>query len=84
MQIISHEKLLDEVEKLNQSEQLRLLEKIAVLIRRRTTARPRHSILELHGLGKSIWKDIDAQQYIDKERKSWNAGNAGQRTGGVL
>ncbi len=72
MQIISHEKLLDEVEKLNQSEQLRLLEKIAVLIRRRTTARTRHSILELQGLGKSVWRDVDAQQYIDKERESWN------------
>lgn len=72
MQIISHEKLLNEVEKLNQSEQLQLLEKIAALIRRRTTAKTRRSILELQGVGKSIWKDIYAQQYIDKERKSWN------------
>jgi hypothetical protein len=72
MQIISHEKLLNEVEKLNQSEQLQLLEKIAALIRRRTTAKTRRSILELQGVGKSIWKDIDAQQYIDKERESWN------------
>lgn len=72
MQIISHEKLLNEVEKLNQSEQLQLLEKIAALIRRRTTAKTRRSILELQGVGKSIWKDIDAQQHIDKERESWN------------
>ena len=72
MQIISHEKLLNEVEKLNQSEQLQLLEKIAALIRRRTTAKTRRSILELQGVGKSIWKDIDAQQYINKERESWN------------
>ena len=72
MQIISHEKLLNEVEKLNQSEQLQLLEKIAALIRRMTTAKTRRSILELQGVGKSIWKDIDAQQYIDKERESWN------------
>ncbi len=72
MQIISHEKLLNEVEKLNQSEQLQLLEKIAALIRRRTTAKTRRSILELQGVGKSIWKDIDAQQYIYKERESWN------------
>ena len=72
MQIISHEKLLNEVEKLNQSEQLQLLEKIAALIRRRTTAKTRRSILELQGVGKSIWKDIDAQQYIDKERESLN------------
>jgi len=35
-------------------------------------AKTRRSILELQGVGKSIWKDIDAQQYIDKERESWN------------
>ena len=32
----------------------------------------RHSIVELKGLGKEIWKDIDAQDYIDQERRSWH------------
>ena len=30
----------------------------------------KHSILELEGLGAEIWKDIDAQEYVHKERKS--------------
>ncbi|MEA3288448.1 MAG: hypothetical protein U9Q77_13900 [Candidatus Marinimicrobia bacterium] len=72
MQIISYTKLLEQVENLNQSEQLLLLEQIAVLIRRKTTVKTRRSILELQGMGKEIWKDIDAQDYIDKERESWN------------
>ncbi len=72
MQVISYTKLLDQVEKLNQSEQLLLLEQIAVLIRRKTTVKTRRSILELQGMGKEIWKNIDAQDYIDKERESWN------------
>ena len=72
MQIIKYTKLLEQVENLNQSEQLLLLEQIAVLIRRKTTVKTRRSILELQGMGKEIWKDIDAQDYIDKERKSWN------------
>ena len=65
-------KLLDEVEKLTQTDQLRLLEQIAGLIRRKTTVKAPRSILELQGLGKEIWKNIDAQKYVDEERKSWN------------
>ncbi len=32
---------------------------------------PRHSVLELKGLGKEIWEGIDAQEYVDQERSSW-------------
>ena len=32
---------------------------------------PPHSLLELKGLGKEIWQDIDAQEYVDQERGSW-------------
>jgi hypothetical protein len=39
-----------------------------------TTAMPetRTSILQLQGLGKEIWQGIDAQEYVDGERASWN------------
>ena len=30
------------------------------------------SILQLRGLGKDVWKDIDAAKYIDGERDSWD------------
>jgi hypothetical protein len=32
----------------------------------------KHSILELEGLGKELWQGMDAQQYVDQERDSWN------------
>ena len=32
----------------------------------------KRSILELQGLGKEIWEGIDAQEYIDEERNSWD------------
>jgi predicted transposase YdaD len=63
---------LEEVEKLNQTEQLRLLEQIAVLIRNKTTMKNRRSILEIQGMGKDVWRNIDAQKYVNKERDSWN------------
>ncbi len=30
-----------------------------------------HSILQLRGLGKKHWKDVDVSKHIDKERNSW-------------
>ena len=72
MQVSSYGKLLEDVKKLNQAEQLRLLEQIAVLIRSKATAKTRRSILELQGMRKNMWKNIDAQKYIDKERTPWN------------
>ncbi len=35
-----------------------------------SVAEPRHSVLELKGLGKEIWQGIDAQEYVDRERRS--------------
>lgn len=72
MKVARDKKILEEVEKLNQTQQLRLLEQIAVLIRNKTTVKTRRSILEIQGMGKDVWENIDAQKYVDKERDSWN------------
>jgi hypothetical protein len=64
--------VLSRVQSLTPADQLRLLEELAALVRRQVTARPRRSILELQGLGKEIWQGIDAQEYVDRERASWN------------
>ena len=72
MQNTGDRKVLDEVEKLAYADQLRLLEQIAVLIRRKAAGKTRRSIMELQGLGKEIWQNMDAQKYVDEERKSWN------------
>ena len=29
-------------------------------------------IMELEGLGKEVWEGIDAQEYVNAERDSWN------------
>ena len=34
--------------------------------------RPKHNIMEFHGLGKEIWEGIDAQEYINKLRDEWD------------
>ena len=74
MQTMNYNKLLVRIQQLDPVEQLRLLEDLAALVRCRMVPRPRprRSILELQGLGKEIWQGVDAQEYIDRERASWN------------
>jgi len=64
--------ILNRVQRLTPADQLRLLEELAALVRRQVMIRPRRSILELQGLGKEIWQGIDVQEYVDRERASWN------------
>ena len=71
LQINSYQDVLIRAQKLNPLEQLRLLETLAEIVRRQTALQSPHSILELQGLGKAIWKDVDAQKYVDEERGSW-------------
>jgi len=33
---------------------------------------PRLSIMDLQGLGKDIWRDINSDQYIEAERRAWD------------
>ena len=34
--------------------------------------KPKHSIMELHGLGTEIWQGVDAQKYVDELREEWS------------
>lgn len=63
--------ILNQAQRLPLAEQIRLLEELAVRIRIRIACEPRRSVLDLQGLGKEIWSEVDAEQYIDRERASW-------------
>lgn len=67
-----YNQVISEIKSLNLSEQLRLLEEMAMMIRKKTSESKPRSILELQGKGKDIWKEINVKAYIDKERSSWN------------
>lgn len=30
------------------------------------------SVLALKGLGKEVWRDVDAGRYVEQERRSWD------------
>ena len=76
MTAYAYQEVLNEVanqaRRLTLEEQLRLLEDLAGIIRQQMSPKRKHSILELEGLGQEIWKGIDAQEYINQERDSWD------------
>ena len=66
-----HNEVLTMIQKLDAEDQLQLIEELAVILRSRVTKK-KHSLLELKGLGKEIWKGMDAQEYVDGERGAWD------------
>ena len=62
-----HIVVLTGIQKVDAENQLHLIEELAVILRNRVTKK-KHSLLELKGLGKEIWKGMDAQEYVDRER----------------
>ncbi len=39
----------------------------------REMGRPRkHKISELKGLGKALWRRVDVERYLERERRSWD------------
>ena len=72
MAAISYESTLAMAESLSHEEQLRLIEELKVRASEGAAHVPQHSIMELRGLGKEIWQGIDAQEYVNQERASWN------------
>ena len=68
----TYNQVISEIKTLNLSDQLRLLEEMATLIRKKTSNTEPRSILELKGKGKNIWKGLNVKAYIDEERSSWD------------
>lgn len=49
-----------------------LSQEVTRILSEAVTVQAELSILELEGLGKELWKGIDAAKYVDEERKSWD------------
>jgi hypothetical protein len=62
------EALIEAAKHLSSQERKKLME---VLLFRSDSPQPRH-ITELRGLGKELWQGIDAQDYLNAERDSWD------------
>ena len=64
------EKIEKQIEGLSPQDQLKLVERIAHLLRRSgLTAKKELEWSGLYGLGKGLWGDEDAQDYVDRLRE---------------
>jgi hypothetical protein len=72
MSTYTYNEILNQVERLTPDEQRQLIRDIEAMLHGQLKPKHRHSIMELKGLGKEIWKDIDVAEYIRQEREAWN------------
>ncbi len=73
MAATTYKEVLILARQLDVSDRIRLLK--ALLASIGTEVNPegsQRSILELKGLGREIWQDIDVDKYIQEERASWD------------
>jgi hypothetical protein len=66
-----YEEVLARVRRLDADAQRHLLRDLTALIEEREAGQGQRSILELSGLGKEIWQEIDVDEYLRQERQAW-------------
>lgn len=66
------QEILRQAQKLSSAEQLALLDHLMRLTAQIEAIQGTRSVLELEGLGKDLWEGIDPQEYVRRERQSWN------------
>lgn len=67
-----YDDVIQQVKHMTTSDQLKLLEEVAAIIRHQVESKPKRSLLELDGLGAEMWRQIDVDDYLDEERNSWD------------
>ena len=67
----SYENARRSAEALSPTEQLRLVAELVVRLSGELERRPR-SLMELEGLGREIWQGLDVDDYLRRERSSWD------------
>ncbi len=69
----TYDDYVKEIKTLTSEEQLSLVKVISADLKKTLRGKKaKHSVMELEGLGADIWKGVDAQEYVLKERNSWD------------
>ncbi len=74
-QTATYQQVLAQASGLEPDDKLRLLETLAAqLCGALGDVKPhkRHHITEFRGLGKEVWRGIDAREYVNQERDAWD------------
>ena len=66
------DELYDELKDLAAREQRSVSQQVVHLLKRAVEGPAQTSVLELRGLGRSLFEDVDAAQHVESERRSWD------------
>lgn len=72
MAMTQYETVLREAQRLAPSEQRRLIEALEVTAKDQASTEEGHSLLELRGLGKHLWEQVNTTEYLNTERAAWD------------
>ena len=72
---LTYTEVLNQVRSLELHDQVRLLEELAAIVRRRIAQQSKHNVMEFRGMAKDFWKDVDVEKFINEERNSWDGRN---------
>jgi hypothetical protein len=72
MTTVDYDTVLREAQHLSPEEQQRLATTLLQNLAAQPLAEKPHSILELRGLGKDLWRRIDSTAYLNQERDAWD------------
>lgn len=71
--VLTYEDYVRGIDKLEPEQQLSLVELLSAKLKKQIANKSgTHKLTELDGLGAEVWKDVEAQAYIQKERNSWD------------
>jgi hypothetical protein len=67
-----YDRAKESVQALAPADQLRLIAELVARLSGELDRQPCRSLLELQGLGKGVWQGVDVDEYLRRERSSWN------------
>lgn len=67
----SAETIYKEISLLTNNEKIIVLSKLMSEVSKDINSALKTNIYDIKGVGKEIWEGIDAQEYVDRERSSW-------------
>lgn len=72
MTTYTYRQIVNQAKRLSRDEQWQLVEELLETIRHPEGKQRKHSIKELKGLGKELWRSVDVDKYLEEERNSWD------------
>ena len=66
------DKITREIEGLDYANKINLMGRIVSMLKWSPISEKSNKITDLKGLGKGIWNNVDIEDYIKKERESWD------------